>query len=155
MSSPIASDLDLCVFNAADLVVASSRGGTSAETMNLRDPTAGRNYRIVVAPFETDGPSATFTLFEWVLGSTAAGNMTVSAPATAVTGATGAINLNFHRPHGRHEVPGVGRLFRVSRSAQPDDRARRHTVRVPRLDSVETQAPRGEIPGAFSLGRIE
>jgi hypothetical protein len=34
-------------------------------------------------------------LFTWVLGSTAAGNMAVSAPASATTGATGTINLTF------------------------------------------------------------
>ena len=31
----------------------------------------------------------------WVLGGTAAGNMTVSAPASATTGATGTISLSF------------------------------------------------------------
>ena len=82
------------MFNSANQLVANSGGATSAETANLRNPAAGE-YRVVVAPFETGGPSATFTLFKWVLGSTAAGNMTVNAPATAVTGATGTINLSF------------------------------------------------------------
>ena len=50
---------------------------------------------MVVAPFETDGPDANFTLFKWLLGSTAAGNMTVTAPASAVTGGTGTIDLSF------------------------------------------------------------
>jgi hypothetical protein len=36
-----------------------------------------------------------FVLHSWVLGSAAAGNMAVSAPATATLGATGAINLTF------------------------------------------------------------
>lgn len=35
-----------------------------------------------------------FKLNTWLLGSTAAGNMTVSAPASAVTGATGAIGIS-------------------------------------------------------------
>ena len=43
---------------------------------------------------ETADPS-TFTLFTWVLGSTAAGNMTISTPAIATSGTTGAINLTF------------------------------------------------------------
>jgi subtilisin family serine protease len=89
-----APDLDLCVFNSAGTRVANSGGATSAETANLLNPAAGE-YRVVVAPFDTGGPSATFTLFKWVLGSAAAGNMTVTAPATAVTGATGTINLSF------------------------------------------------------------
>ena len=89
-----APDLDMCVFNAAGTLVGSSGGATSAESVNLRNPAAGA-YRVVVAPFDTGGPSATFTLFKWVLGTTDAGNMTVSAPATAVTGATGTISLSF------------------------------------------------------------
>ena len=44
--------------------------------------------------FETGNPS-TFTLFTWALGTAAAGNMTVSAPASATLGATGAIDLSF------------------------------------------------------------
>jgi len=89
-----APDLDLCVFNANNQLVAASTGPTSAETANLRNPAAGE-YRVVVAPFDTGGPSASFTLFKWVLGTADAGNMTVSAPATAVTGGTGTINLSF------------------------------------------------------------
>jgi hypothetical protein len=38
---------------------------------------------------------ATYTLFTWVLGTTDAGNMTVDAPASAVIGTTGTINLTF------------------------------------------------------------
>ena len=53
--------------------------------------TTGSSWR----PLRPDGPDANFTLFKWLLGSTAAGNMTVTAPATAVTGATGTINLSF------------------------------------------------------------
>ena len=49
-----------------------------------------------MAPFATDGPNAQFTLFKWVLGSTAAGNMTVAAPTSATTGATKSITLNFN-----------------------------------------------------------
>ena len=52
-------------------------------------------YKVWVHGFATDGPDSNFTLFTWVLGSTAAGNMTVSAPATAVVGETGTIDLTF------------------------------------------------------------
>ena len=50
-------DLDLCVFNSAGTLVASSGGATSAETSNLRNPAAGE-YTVVVQPFETEGRSA-------------------------------------------------------------------------------------------------
>ena len=52
-------------------------------------------YTVVVARFATDGPDANYTLFHWLLGSAAAGNMTVSAPTAAVIGQTGTIDLGF------------------------------------------------------------
>ncbi len=87
-----ASDLDLRVYRGATLV-GSSGGGTSAEEVNLLNPTAA-TYTVYVDGFATANPS-TFTLFAWALGSTAAGNMTVSAPAAATLGTTGTINLTF------------------------------------------------------------
>ena len=87
-------DLDLCVFNAAGTNVGSSGSGTSAEEVNLLSPAAG-NYRVVVQGWGTDGPDAQYTLFHWLLGSTAAGNMSVAAPTTATTGGTGQIQLTF------------------------------------------------------------
>jgi subtilisin family serine protease len=87
-------DLDLCVFNAAGANVGSSGTGTSAEEVNLLNPAAG-DYRVVVQGWGTDGPDAQYTLFHWLLGSTAAGNMTVTAPMTATTGGTGTVELAF------------------------------------------------------------
>ncbi|HUS22020.1 MAG TPA: S8 family serine peptidase, partial [Aeromicrobium sp.] len=87
-------DIDLCVFNAAGTNVGSSGGGTSAEEVNLLNPADG-TYRVVVHGWGTDGPDAQYTLFSWVLGSTDAGNMAVTAPASATTGTTGTITLNF------------------------------------------------------------
>jgi len=86
-------DLDLYVFRGATLVGASG-GGTSEEEVNLLNPAAD-TYRVWVHGFATDGPDSNFTLFTWVLGSADAGNMTVSAPASAVLGTTGTINLTF------------------------------------------------------------
>jgi len=91
-----ASDLDLEVYNAAGALVGSSGSGTSAEEVNLANPPAG-TYTVRVLGFATPGNApVSFTLFSWALGSTAAGNMSVSAPATATTGATGAITLAFN-----------------------------------------------------------
>jgi hypothetical protein len=39
--------------------------------------------------------STPFKLHAWYLGTADAGNMTVTAPATATIGGTGAINLSF------------------------------------------------------------
>jgi hypothetical protein len=87
------SDLDLCVFNSANALVGSSGSGTSAEEVNLLNPAAG-TYTVVVQGWGVAGTTP-FKLYNWLLGSTAAGNMTVSAPASATLGSTGAINLTF------------------------------------------------------------
>jgi hypothetical protein len=86
------ADIDLCVFNGTTLV-GSSGTGTSAEEVNLLSPEAG-NYTVVVQGWGVV-VSSPFKLHTWLLGSTAAGNMTVSAPANAVIGATGSIDLTF------------------------------------------------------------
>ena len=85
------ADIDLCVFNSADELVGSSGSGTSAEEVSLLNPAAG-TYRVVVQGWGVVG-STPFKLHAWLLGNTAAGNMTVSAPATAVVGQTGAITI--------------------------------------------------------------
>jgi hypothetical protein len=87
-----ASDLDLRVYRGTTLV-GSSGGGTSAEEVNLLNPTAA-TYTVYVDGFAMANPS-TFTLFSWVLGTTDAGNMTVSAPASATLGTTGTITPPF------------------------------------------------------------
>ena len=87
-----ASDIDLYVFRGSTLVGASG-GGTSSEEVNLVNPTAGA-YTVYVHGFAVTG-TANFRLFSWLLGSASAGNMTVSAPASATLAATGTINLTF------------------------------------------------------------
>jgi hypothetical protein len=86
------TDIDMCVFNGATLVGASA-GGTSAEEVNLLNPAAA-TYTVVVQGWGVVG-SSPFRLHAWVLGTTDAGNMTVAAPASATTGAVGAISLTF------------------------------------------------------------
>lgn len=88
-----ASDLDLYVYRGTTLV-GSSGGGTSAEEVNLLNPVAD-NYTVWVHGWGVPDPSATYTLFTWVLGTADAGNMTVSAPASATLGTSGTINLTF------------------------------------------------------------
>jgi subtilisin family serine protease len=86
------SDLDLCVFRGTSLV-GSSGSGTSAEEVNLADPAAD-TYTVVVQGWGVVG-STPFKLHTWLLGSADAGNMAVSAPAAATTGATGTVSLSF------------------------------------------------------------
>ena len=87
-------DLDLYVFDSGGNFVGGSGSGTSAEQVDLVAPAAG-SYYVFVHGFATDGPDANYTLFSWALGSADEGNMTVSAPAAATTGDTGAVTLSF------------------------------------------------------------
>lgn len=89
-----ASDLDLEVYDASGALVGSSGGGTTAEEVNLVNPPAG-TYTVRVVGYAVPVGSANFRLFSWALGSAATGNMTVSAPASASIGASGAISLSF------------------------------------------------------------
>ncbi|HWJ06439.1 MAG TPA: S8 family peptidase [Steroidobacteraceae bacterium] len=90
--APGGTDLDLCVF-LGTTAVGSSGSGTSAEEVNLLNPAAG-DYTVVVHGWGVAGTSP-FKLHTWLLGSAAAGNMTVTAPATAVTATSGTISLGF------------------------------------------------------------
>ena len=86
------SDIDMCVFRGTTLVGASG-SATSAEEVNLVNPPAA-DYTVVVQGWGVAG-SSPFKLHTWLLDSTAAGNMTVTAPASATIGGTGTINLSF------------------------------------------------------------
>lgn len=86
------SDIDMCVFLGAAQVGASGTG-TSSEEVNLLNPAAGA-YTVVVQGWGVVG-STPFKLHTWLLDSTAAGNMTVSAPPAATIGGPGTINLTF------------------------------------------------------------
>ncbi len=88
------ADLDLYVFNSANVLVGVSGAGTSSEEVNLLNPVAD-TYTVYVHGFAVTG-TANFTLFSWAVGATPAGNMTVSAPASATLGTTGTINLTFN-----------------------------------------------------------
>jgi hypothetical protein len=91
-----ASDLDLYVYRntaAGPVLVAVSLGLTSQEEANLLNPVAG-DYTVYVHGFAVPA-TANFTLFSWLLGTASAGNMTVTAPASAIAATTGTITLTF------------------------------------------------------------
>jgi hypothetical protein len=86
------SDIDLCVFNGTTQV-GGSGSGTSAEEVNLVNPAAAV-YTVVVQGWGVN-VSSPFKLHTWLLDGSAAGNMSVTAPASATSGATGSIDLTF------------------------------------------------------------
>jgi len=84
--TPAGTDLDLYVYQGTTRLAASS-DGDSNEEVTLINPAAG-TYTVYVHGFDTVAASADVTLFDWELGSTSAGNLTMAPPAAAVTGAT-------------------------------------------------------------------
>jgi hypothetical protein len=85
------------VFNSIGTLVGTSTSGTSAEEVNLGSGTldiGGQTVTVVVQGWGVVG-SSPFKLHTWLLGVADAGNMAVSAPASATTGGTGTISLSF------------------------------------------------------------
>jgi hypothetical protein len=93
-----ADDLDLFVYrleaDGTKTFVGTSGSGTSAEQVDLANPTAA-TYRVYVHGWQTDGPDAEYTLFSWVLGSAAAGNMTANGPSPATIGGSGTVTVSW------------------------------------------------------------
>jgi hypothetical protein len=84
--TPAGTDLDLFVFRGSTFI-AQSADGDSNEEVTTRNTTAStQTYTIYVHGWNTNGPSADLTLFDWVL-SGPTGNTTVApASTTAETG---------------------------------------------------------------------
>lgn len=91
-------DLDLYVFGPGGGFVGGSGSGTSAEEVNAVFPAPGV-YTVVVHGWQTDGPDANYTLFDWsVPGTPGVGTylLTIdSAPATAVLGSSGTVDVSW------------------------------------------------------------
>jgi hypothetical protein len=91
------TDLDLYVYQGSTLAGAST-SGTSAEEVNFSfaNPTASPIVlRVFVHGWGVPSGSSPFVLHQWNVPATAAGNMTVTAPASAMLGTTGTISLSF------------------------------------------------------------
>jgi hypothetical protein len=71
-----------------------SGGGTSAEQIDVPAPVMG-DWTLIVHGWETDGADAVFDLFTWQVPPLDAGNLAVTAPATATLGQTGTIQLQW------------------------------------------------------------
>jgi hypothetical protein len=90
-----ADDLDLYVFYQTGAYVGGSGSGTSAEQVDLVFPAPG-TYIVAVHGWQTDGPDANYTLFDWSFSATPGGSLVIdSAPASATLGSTEAIDLSW------------------------------------------------------------
>jgi hypothetical protein len=91
------TDIDLFIYQGSSLVGSSTNGGSNEEVnFSFTNPTGGPiALTVYVHGWGVAGGTTPFALHAWYLGATAAGNMTVTAPASATQGATGAIDLSF------------------------------------------------------------
>jgi subtilisin family serine protease len=88
-------DLDLNVYDSGFVFVGGSGSGTSAEQVDILLP-ADTTYNVAVHGWQTDGPDANYTLFDWSVSATPGGNMSVdSAPASALAGTTGTVDVSW------------------------------------------------------------
>jgi len=88
-----ADDLDLYVFDSAFAFVGGSGGGTSEEEVNIPSP-ADPTYFVAVHGWQTDGPDANYTLFDWSVPAADAGNTTVTTSTdTATLGGTAEVTV--------------------------------------------------------------
>ena len=86
------ADLDLYVYRGATPVAASGAEGSN-EAITLSNP-FGAVYTVYVHGFDVNG-STPFTLHTWLIGAAATGNVSMTAPAAAIGGTTGNIDLSF------------------------------------------------------------
>jgi hypothetical protein len=88
-------DLDLYVYRGATRVGASGNSTSNEEVIITNNTDAAVTYTVYVHGWQTDGPTADFTLFHWIVGS-GMGNMAATVtPTTATIGGTGAVSLAF------------------------------------------------------------
>ncbi|MFQ3237105.1 MAG: subtilisin family serine protease, partial [Paraglaciecola sp.] len=97
-------DLDLYVFDSGFNFIGGSGSGSSAEQVDVANP-ADTTYYAIVHGWQTDGADANYTLFSWD-PSNDAGNMTITAPAAAVTGQTNTVTIDW-TGLGEHKYLGV------------------------------------------------
>lgn len=92
------TDLDLYIFSDPSLSLSSlvdySGNEATNEVVTLRNPDAG-TYYVVVHGWETDGPSADYTLFSWMIPTDPTADdgslAVVSAPTTVTVGQVGTV----------------------------------------------------------------
>jgi hypothetical protein len=90
------NDLDMQVFGPGPAFpnVCSSGGGSSEEQCDLVNPTPGE-YAVIVVDFASAPGDTPYNLWLFNLDGSDAGNTTITAPASAVLGTTGQIDIDW------------------------------------------------------------
>ena len=95
VSDPDAIDLDIFLFDPSGTMVAASTSGGTNELIEIVAPVDGI-WSLYVHGWQTAGPSADYLMWTWAVSATPGGNMSVdSAPASAVTNATGTVDISW------------------------------------------------------------
>jgi hypothetical protein len=74
-------------------LVGFSAGGTAAEVVTLQKPSG--TYEVYIHGWQVVSPAA-YTLYSWIVPSSAAGNLTSTPTLTATIGATGTVDVGWN-----------------------------------------------------------
>jgi ABC-type amino acid transport substrate-binding protein len=88
------TDLDLYVYGPGGTQVGFSAGGTADEQVNLVKPPAG-TYTVFIHGWGVPNSPTPTRLYSWALTAASAGNLSVSAPASATLGQTATVTVNW------------------------------------------------------------
>nr|WP_223279145.1 hypothetical protein [Janthinobacterium lividum] len=103
------TDLDMEVYNAANVLVGSSGNESSNEQVELRLPAAG-TYKVCVIGFAPQNGQADYTLSSWVLApGLNNGSFKALMPGTAFMGGTASVSLSWSNlAEGKRHLGAVG-----------------------------------------------
>ena len=103
------TDMDMEVYNAANVLVGSSGNEGSNEQVELRLPAAG-TYKVCVIGYAPQGGQADYTLSSWVLApGLSNGGFKALMPGTAYTGGTATVSLSWSNlAEGKRHLGAVG-----------------------------------------------
>ena len=88
-------DLDIFLFDPTGAFVASSTNGGTNEVVEVLLPADG-TWTLFVHGWQTVGPDADYTLYEWDISATPGGSIVIdSAPTSATLGATGTVAFSW------------------------------------------------------------
>ncbi len=146
-------DLDLYVFRSDGSFVAGSTTFTSEEEVNLPNPQPDR-YLVVVHGFETDGPSARFTLFAWSLGDESRKNVSLTAPSAATVNTKALVALHLLESDARREVSRLGGVRRSERNSGTYHAPHRSLTHENRGSCRRNEPRAHEVPACLSRGKF-
>jgi subtilisin family serine protease len=85
------ADLDVYVYGPDGELAAISTAGGTDEHIDIDDPADG-TWKVYVHGWQTIGTDSDYTMWSWIVPNATGGSLTInSAPASAVTGATGTV----------------------------------------------------------------